>query len=152
MRKHARGPAVLVLLIALVISGVVLRAGGNAGAGGRTLPDLERLIAQTPSAQVWLEYADTLRISGRFGHSAEAYRRALEAQPGLSDPRPAKFGLTLALAQGDKADPFFEYLQALILSDARLASEVLARRECQRHAGDPRFAPLVREAAAQAVD
>ena len=155
MRKFARTPAFFILLAAAALAAYAARSPLSATSqrDGKSLEDVERLIAAgNVDSTTWLSYALKLNSAGRFAHAADAYRRALTAQPPLADSRSARFELGLTLAQTPNADAFFDYIHQVTLTDARLAVDILDRRECQSKSADPRFTPAVKEAQAQAVD
>lgn len=155
MHKFARAPAIFILLAAAGLAAYAARSPLSAPSplAGKSLEEIEPLIAAgNVESNTWFIYATKLQSAGRFAHAADAYRRALSAQPPLADPRNARFGLGLALAQGPNADAFFDYIRQVTLTDARLACDILDRPQCKSKDSDPRFSPTVKEAQAQAVD
>ena len=112
----------------------------------------DTLIAAHPGndfAYVRVAKARTLSWAGDLAGAERGYRDVLSRD---STDRDARFGLALSLAQDANANAFFDHMAQLVLTDARLASDILERKECQSKAADPRFAPLVQDAKTQAMD
>ena len=156
MRHHARIPAFLAAALTAALGLSALYAGGLFAPGPNSdLIALEKQIAAgTADAGTWQSYGDTLRTAHRFGHAAAAYRRALELQPDLRDAR-LNLGLSLGQASNsDTAGPdaFFAFINDLMLSEPKLAVDILDRQELAPLRADARFAPVYQNAKAQAAD
>jgi predicted Zn-dependent protease len=152
MTQHARKPAVAALLLTLVLGVAGLGALGALrppSAQSTDLATLERQIAGHPDAQTWDAYGNALRAAGRCGAAVEAYQRSLALDPSRQD---TKISVALALAQGNDADGFFNYVSRLTMMDAKLASNLLERPELTPLHGDARFTTAQKDAHAQAVD
>jgi tetratricopeptide (TPR) repeat protein len=158
MRSKSSRTAPAILLAGACAAGLALweadarvrRAETGDGDPEVRLAVLQRAAADPGSgAAEWLGYARALQSAGRHEHAAQAWRRAMALDPFAAE---AQEGLAVALAEAGDSDGLFGHLGELVLSDARLALQSLARPAVVRHASDPRYAGLLAEARSQAVD
>jgi len=151
MTRHPRIPAfAAILLTALAGFGIFAATGQfrKTDLAHASLEDLEKQILVSKDGRVRLAYGDKLRDLDRFASAAQAYQRALELQPDLTDAR-LKQGLSLGQSN---ADAFFDYVGRLSMSYPKVAVDLLDRPELRPLHADPRWEPAASGAQAQAVD
>jgi tetratricopeptide (TPR) repeat protein len=152
MTRHARKPALIVLLTAVALAAAGMAATGQFRAGHppASLEELEKAIGSgSADAGTWNAYGDALRGVQRFGHAAAAYQRSLELDP---DRPMARFNLALALGQAGDADKFFLYFAQVTANDPKQAVDLLERPELEGLHKDGRWAAAATNARAQAAD
>ncbi|MEI8197570.1 MAG: hypothetical protein WCI73_16875 [Phycisphaerae bacterium] len=151
MFQQSRLPAVIVLLAILAPGGVMLLArSANGGADESRLAELKAAVAQYDAKPAtWLLYAQTLQSLKKFPDAAWAYQQLLNIDPGN---RQASLQAAVCLARADSRTEFYGFVKATILSDPKLAAEILGRPESQPFMADERFHALHAEALAQSMD
>ena len=141
MLQHSRLPAILTLLIVLAPGGVILLARQGRVSGDESrFAALQAAVAQPDvKPATWLLYAQTLQSLKKFPDAAWAYQQLLNVDP---SNRPASLQAAICLAQSGRHEDFYGFVKATILSDPKLAVEILDRPESQRKATAALLEPL----------
>ncbi len=93
--------------------------------------------------------AEELRKNLRYREAATAYAKVIEREPYR---REARFQHAWCLAAAGERDAFYGVMQDLVISEAKLSVDLLDSTVAKAWLSEPRFAALVREAHAQAMD
>jgi hypothetical protein len=151
MLQHSRKPAALVLLTVLGAAAALLLANiGPVRDTGESLDDLEVKIAQPDATpETWRIYAQRLQGIPRYTQAAAAFRHLL-----LFDPydQQAKVQCATCLALAGNPDEYLGFMREVVLTDPKLAVNILRGPESQRYAADPRYAKIATDAQMQSMD
>lgn len=132
-------PAAVLLLLALLVSGVMFATAGT-GIGGANAPT---------SVEGWHRQAQSLRQAGKPEAAIEACRAGLVVDPW--NPEICRTLTLLELEQG-QPDSLKMWMDELVVGDARQADQLFSLPEFKEWLDDPEISKLQQEAWMQARD
>ena len=149
IEQHPRIPAIIIILCSYAFCAVLSLIFVDDAQQHVDFDELEKTVNKTNDSKVWMQYAQILNAQGRQQHAVQAYQEILKREPYNNHVR---YQCALVLAQGDDEEAYFQYMQELVLSYPKMATELFTLPECQRFLTQNRFRILAHEARVQAVD